>query len=280
MTGTPPVPAHIQSKRSLRNFLLLLFILSVPCWVFGAMYDVELFPGFKLFQLPLGMPMIAALILIWRENGIPGVISLLKRTYDFRRIKPAIWFLLILFLFPAISAMATWLLQVSGTPIPAPNFSWVVFLGYIPVFFMTYGEELGLTGYAFEPMRERFNALQSGLLLGVVWAGYHIPGFIISGYFTAGWMFWHAVYIIVARVLFVWVYVNSGKSLFAMALLHWAFGLYWIMWPQDNLQKAVPFYDPRIWALLAVAVVATVVYVWGPGTLAKYRFAQTEKAKV
>ncbi len=264
---------NILGKRSLPNFLLLLLCLSIPCWVFGAMYDVQIFPGLKLFQLPLAMPMFAALILIYRENGTSGVIALLKRTYDFRLFKPIIWLLPILFIYPSISFLDYCILRWSGTAIPPPHFSLPVMLGYTTVFFMTYGEELGLTGYATDPMQQRFSALKSGLLLGLVWAGYHIPGFIISQYYSFEWIFWHSLYIIATRVLFVWVYNNSGKSLFSMALFHWTYGFFWSLWPQENLQKAVSFYDPRICAVLAIAYVAVVVYLWGPKTLAKYRYA-------
>jgi membrane protease YdiL (CAAX protease family) len=260
-------------ERSIVNFLLLLFGLSTPCWVLGAIYDVQIFPGLKLFQLPLAMPMVAALILIFKENGKNGVIALLKRTYDFRNIKSGTWLLPILLISPSIGFLNYWILSLSGTYIPSPHFSIAVFLGYCTVFFMTYGEELGLTGYAIDPMQRRYSALGSGILLGLVWAAYHIPGFIISGYYSFWWIFWHAIYTLATRILFVWVYNNSGRSLFSMALFHWTFGLFWILWPQDNLQRAVSFYDPRICAIIAIIYTLLVVFLWGPKTLAKYRYA-------
>ena len=262
-----------SGKRYIVNFLLLLFGLSTPCWVLGAIYDVQIFPGFKLFQLPLAMPMVAALILIYKEKGKNGVIALLKRTYDFRNFKPKTWLLPILLISPSIGLLNYWILSLSGTSIPSPQFSFEVFFGYCIVFFMTYGEELGLTGYAIDPMQRHYSALRSGIFLGLIWAGYHIPGFIISGYYSFGWILWHALYTVATRILFVWVYNNSGKSLFSMALFHWAFGLFWSLWPQDNLQRAVPFYDPRICAFIAVIYTVLVVFLWGPKTLAKYRYA-------
>ncbi len=94
--------ANVSKTRSLPNFILLLFGLSIPFWVIGAIYDVQIFPGFNLFQLPLAMPAVAALILIYRESGKDGVVALLKRTYDFRNIKPKIWYLPILLIYPSI----------------------------------------------------------------------------------------------------------------------------------------------------------------------------------
>jgi len=264
--------ATMPNKRSLLNFFLLLFGLSIPFWILGAIYDVQIFPGFKLFQLPLAMPMVAAVILIYLENGKSGLINLMKRTYDFRNIKSKVWYLPIVFIFPTIGFLDYWILHLSGTSIPSPHLSIITLLGYTPVFFMTYAEELGLTGYAIDPMQKRYSALTSGILLGLVWAGYHIPGFIISGYYSLKWIFWHALYTVASRVLFVWIYNNAGKSLFSMALLHWTFGLFWSLWPQDNLQRAVPFYDPRLCAVIAISYVTIVTWLWGAKTLAKYRF--------
>jgi len=260
--------------RSVSRYLLLLFGLCLPVWVLGALFDVELFPGFKLFQAGLAMPATAALILTARERGWAGIAALLRRTVDVGQIKPRIWFLPILAVYPSLGLINYGVLRLTGTDIPPPTFSLVGFVGYGTVFFMTFAEELGLTGYAIDPLQERHGALATGLILGLVWAGYHVPGFVISGYYTAGWIAWHAVYTVATRVLFVWIYNNAGKSLFSMALCHWTFGLFWSFWPQDNLQKAVPFYAPQITATAAVGYVLVVVWLWGPQTLARYRFAR------
>ena len=265
---------NVAHGRSVSRFILLLFGLCVPVWVIGAVVDVELFPGFKLFQAGLAMPMFASLILTYRERGWAGTAALLQRTYDVARIRPRRWLLPILCVFPSFGFINYLVLRQAGADIPSPTFSLIGLLGYCTVFFMTYAEELGLTGYALDPLQERHSALTTGLLLGLVWAGYHIPGFVISGYYSAAWIFWHATYIVAARVLFVWIYNNSGKSLFSMALFHATFGLFWSLWPQDNLQKAVPFYRPQIAAAAAIVYVLIVVYFWGPKTLARFRFAR------
>lgn len=263
-----------SGKRSIANFLLMLFGLSVPCWILGAIYDVQVFPGFKLFQLPLGLPMVTALILVFREKGKQGLIALLKRTHDFRNIRSWVWFLPMLFIYPSIGLLNNWIQSLSGTVIPSPHFSISILLGYSTVFFMTYGEELGLTGYVIDKLQRHYSALTSGIMLGLVQAGYHIPGFIISGYYTFDWIFWHSLYIITGRVLFVWVYNNAGTSLFSMALFHWTSGLFWSLWPQDNLQKAVPFYDPRICVSIAIIYALLVIFFWGHKTLANYRYTK------
>lgn len=266
--------SRTSDGRSFSRFCLLLFGLCIPVWLIGAFLDISLFPGFKLFQAGLAMPMIASLLLTYHERGRAAIVALLRRTYDVAKIKPRIWFLPILLIFPSFGFINYWIVRQTGVDIPPPTFSLVGFLGYCTVFFMTYAEELGLSGYALDPLQERHSALKTGLILGLVWAGYHIPGFVISGYYSAVWIFWHAVFTVVSRVLFVWIYNNSGGSLFSMALCHWTFGLFLSLWPQGNLQRAVPFDRPQITALAAVFYVVIVVYLWGPETLARFRFAR------
>jgi len=273
--------ANNSKNISIRNFVLLLFGLSIPPLVIGSIYDVQLFPGFKLFQMPLAMPVVAALILIYRESGRDGIVALLKRTYDFRRIESKIWYLPILLIYPSIGFLDYLIQRMSGTSFPALHFSLPIFLGYSTVFFLTYWEELGLTGYAVDRLQQRYSALASGIFIGLIQAGYHIPSFIISGYYSAEWIFWHALYIIAGRVLFTWVYNNSGKSLFSMALMHSTFGLFWILFPATgNLQKASSYYDPRIAAFIAISYVAIVTFLWGSKTLAQYRFARSNESLV
>jgi membrane protease YdiL (CAAX protease family) len=266
--------ASASDGRSSSRYFLFLFGLCIPFWVIGAIVDIQLFPGFKLFQAGLAMPMTASLLLTYHEGGWTGTAALLRRTYDVTRIRPKVWFLPILLVYPSFGFINYWILRQTGVSIPSPTVSLVGFLGYCTVFFMTFAEELGLSGYALDPLQERHSALATGLILGLVWAGYHIPGFLISGYYSAAWIVWHAVYTIVSRVLFVWIYNNSGRSLFSMALCHWSFGLFWSLWPQDNLQRAVPFYRPQIGAIAAVLYVLVVVYLWGPKTLAQFRFVR------
>src|SRR5574342_1128575 len=209
--GVSTMNTNVMKNTSLLNFVLLLFGLSILPLVIGSIYDVQLFPGFKLFQLPLAMPSVAALILIYKESGKGGVVALLKRTYDFRNIKSKIWYLPILLIYPSIGFLDYLIQRMSGTSFPALHFSLPVLLGYSTVFFLTYWEELGFTGYAIDRLQQRYSALASGVFIGLVQSGYHIPGFIISGYYSFEWIFWHVLYVIAGRVLFAWVYNNSGK---------------------------------------------------------------------
>jgi hypothetical protein len=82
-----------------------------------------------------------------------------------------IWYLPILLLEPFIIFVQYGLALLSGIPAPAPQFTWLVPLAYIGFFFGVFGEELGWTGYALDPMQERWSAqvrYYSGNYLGSI----------------------------------------------------------------------------------------------------------------
>ena len=213
-------------------------------------------------------PMMAALILVYRENGATGMKELLKRSFDHRRIKAKAWYLPIFLLFPFIVFVQYALALLSGLPVPAPRFTLLVPLAFIGFFFGVLGEELGWTGYALDPMQEKWNALTAGILLGIMWASFHAPVWILTGQ-PFFWVAWQWIYVVAARVLFVWIYNNAGKSLFAMALLHPGFGVYWYLFPVSANLGIPSFYDPRNLALTAIVLTVIVVLIWGPKTLTR-----------
>lgn len=81
------------------------------------------------------------------------------------------------------------------------------------------GEELGWSGYALDPMQERWSAFHASLVLGVVWALWHVIAMVEAGQSPA-WIAWGCLDMLATRVLMVWLYNNTGKSVFAVALYH------------------------------------------------------------
>ncbi len=71
--------------RSPLNFFLLVFALSVPFWLVGAITGHQLMPGLSVSALMTFCPLAAALILVHREDGVSGQVKLLRRAVDFKR---------------------------------------------------------------------------------------------------------------------------------------------------------------------------------------------------
>ncbi len=100
-------------------------------------------------------------------------------------------------------------------------FVWGVLFGLVPGFL----EEVGWMGYLFPQLRRRFRPLASAVLLGVLWACWHLP--VVDFLGAAGphgtWLvpffLAFAGVLVAMRVLMVWIYLRTG-SVLLMQLMH------------------------------------------------------------
>lgn len=259
-----PTSFTAPHARSPWRFFLLVFALSMPLSLAGTLIKVEVVPGLPLSALVVTYcPLIAAVILVYRENKVAGVIDLLKRAVDYKRIKSKVWLLPAIVLMPIVMVIEYIILRGLGVPVPAPHFSLLTLAGLLLAFFVfAFGEELGWMGYAFDPLQARSNALRASLLLGAVGAVWHfIPLFQVGR--SANWIVWWSVATVAHRVITVWLYNNTGRSIFVTAIYHALGNLTWQLFPVDG-----SYYDPAITGLLLTSVAVVIVAVWGSKTLA------------
>ena len=83
------------------------------------------------------------------------------------------------------------------------------------------GEEIGWRGYALPNLAKRFGFARASLVLGVLWAGWHLPIFFIQGADKYGQSF--PVYLLQVTALSVaatWLYVHTNGSLLPVMLMH------------------------------------------------------------
>lgn len=117
------IPAR---PRSPLRFFVLVYALAVPFWLLGAATAINLLPGLPIAGLMTICPVAAALILVYRENGRAGTTALLKRSFDFQRIKTKLWYLPIVLLPPGVALLSYGLMRWMGVPVPAPQFDAVI----------------------------------------------------------------------------------------------------------------------------------------------------------
>jgi membrane protease YdiL (CAAX protease family) len=260
--------AIAAGDRSPRAFFLLVFALSLPFYMAGALIPLQLLPGLPVSALALVCPMTAALILLHRESGAAGAIQLLQRSFDYKRIKAKVWYAQIIFLTPAATLLMYGLMRVMRSPLPTPRFPLLGALAMFMAFFAgALGEELGWSGYALDPMQARWGALQASLILGLILAIWHcVP--LIEAHRSPAWIAWWSLGTVASRVLMTWIYNNTGKSVFGAALFHAMSNLSWQMFPNQGSH-----WDPRINGLIAACAATIVTLVWGPRTLARFKNA-------
>lgn len=275
--GDPAYPPAVPQKgqfdngQDLKYYFPLVVLISVPFWLLGGNrlpLPVAL-PGSALMFVS---PVIAASILTYRRSGWDGVTALLKRAVDFRRIRDKRWLLPSLLLLPSIYLLSYGVMRLTRQPLPEPDIPLLM----IPVFLALYAipgmcEELGWTAYAIDPLQNRWGALRAAVLMGLFWSLWHvIPD--IQNQKSGDWIFWHRLSAVALRVIIVWVYNNSGKSVFAAVLVHVADNVVVSLFPNYGSH-----YNPMINALISWAVVGMIVLGWGSQTLARFRLSSSVK---
>jgi uncharacterized protein len=247
-------------------FFLLVFALSVPIWLVTSLGQIQLLPGLPLSSVMVVSPLIASLILVAWERGPSGVTAHLRRSLDYRLIKNRMWYAPILLLMPATAALAYLTMRVLDLPLPAPALSiWTVPALFLLFLLPALAEELGWSGYALDPLQNRWSALLASLVIGLVWAAWHIVPLLQVGR-APGWIAWWCAGTVATRVLHTWLYNNTGKSVFGAALFHAMTNVSWQMFPNHGSH-----YDPRISGIILVMVALCVTAEWGPLTLSRGR---------
>jgi membrane protease YdiL (CAAX protease family) len=248
-------------NRSPLAFFVLVFALSIPIWL------IE--PRGWPISASVGAPLMAALILVYRVEGVGGVRRLLRRIFDLRRIRERIWYGPIIFLMPVIFLLTYEVMRVMGLPFPdEPHFLFLLIpLLFVVFFILAIGEEVGWTGYVTDTLQDRWNALTTGIILGLVTALWHVVPLIQMGR-TSTWIAWWALGSISIRILTVWLYNNTGRSLFAAIVFHAMFNVSYAATPNYGSH-----WDPAVAGVITAIAAVIVTYLWGSRTLARYRYA-------
>lgn len=259
----------------------LVFILAAPLWLLGAITEQGLFKDLGI-NLPFSAlafvcPLIAAAILVYREERLAGIRRLLRRIVDYQGVAPRLWYVPILLVMPVIYALSYGIMRLMGVPLPVPQISPLTVLILFVLFSISAAcEEAGWSGYATDPLQVRWGALGAAVIIGVIWSAVHVvPD--LQGHHPWTWIVGQRSFTIALRVLIVWLYNNTGKSVFAAIVVH----------DMDNVSVFALFpndggshYIPAITAALSACAAASVTFVWGPKTLARYRFASRAKETI
>jgi uncharacterized protein len=270
--STSTRPAATSTQKSPWTFFVLVFILSIPFGVLGAFTDLsfpeELGLNIPISGLMLVCPLITAVILVYREERLAGVGSLLRRVLDLKRVKHKIWYLPTFLLMPFVMVLMYVVLRLTGQPLPEPLMSLKTLL-ILPILFVAFfigaiGEEVGWTGYATDPLQARWNALGGAIIVGSVWALWHTITYIEARN-APPWIVAQTLGTILLRIFIVWLYNNTGRSLFIAISFH----------SMVNVSESMfgPQYNPVISLAIMAAIAALVVFLWDPKTLARFRYA-------
>ncbi len=214
------------SNRRLVYFFIITFAFSWLLWL----PQVLKFNGFPELPDIVGLPgmfaavgpSVAAFYLVWKDDGMEGVKALWKRGWRTNFDKG--WLLPALLIGPLTALLTVFILMVvQGT------FSWeygIPPVMIVPIFLMIYftnalPEEYGWRGFALDPLQKRTNALGASLILGTIWAFWHLPLFFIEGTTQAAIpLYQFFLQTIVMSIFYTWLHNNTEGSVLIAIIFH------------------------------------------------------------
>ena len=247
----------------------MVFGLSSPFWLIELFIDIKGLP----LEIPITdmisafTPLLAACFLIYKENGKDAVKKHLFRIFDYKVITDKRWYYAIVGV--PISIFVLIYLALLAFNINLPKV-WNPSLLSIPILFIFFflgavGEEVGYMGYAVDPLMNKWNAFMTSLILGLPWAIWHYPSIIQQGH-NFSWILWGTLGTVSMRILIVWIYKNTNKSLFACILFHSLYNLGRPLFPNDSLHNPLIDYpDIHYGTIAGFGLVIT--FCWGVKTL-------------
>ncbi|HEY4718468.1 MAG TPA: type II CAAX endopeptidase family protein [Anaerolineales bacterium] len=210
-----------------------MFILAM---IFGSVVSLaiatDLLPP-EASQLGALSSSLAAIVLVVVEGRKGGLRELLGRFLIWR--VGLQWWAIALFFTVIPSVAALYLFNLLGGP-PVDWSGLPPLYTVVPLFIMLtiaagIGEEFGWRGFLLPRLQTRHNALVSSLIIGVMWAIWHIPQFFIEGTFQhdlgsqAGLLpaiLTYSVFVIVSSIQFTWLFNNTRGSVLMAAVMHGA----------------------------------------------------------
>lgn len=212
------------------RFVVLAYAVSWSAWgaliVLGSAPDASLVGG-GLWVLGGFGPTISALVVRWRAGGRDGARELLRTLTRWRR--EARWYLAAIG-FPVAVAVLTLAGGLATGAVAAADVDVTSLWLVLPLFVTNViiggglGEELGWRGYALPRLQRRYSALASSLLLGGIWAAWHLPLFAVPGTVQTDWpVAWFLAMGFGLSVVFTWLYNGTRGSVLLVVFLHAAF---------------------------------------------------------
>jgi membrane protease YdiL (CAAX protease family) len=214
-----------MGTKTLVSFLALTFGLS---WVPMALYFLfpdpftalfgEISTSNPLYLLAVYAPGLSGIFLIWRHYGLKGLGSFFRRLFFWRAPFP--WWLFLLLGIPAIVYPAA---AIKGTITdPFPFSPWtMVFPALVQSLLLgPLGEEFGWRGLALPLLQRWFSPFWASLILGIIWAVWHTPAFLMGGTPQSAWAFGPFFLGLIAITVILTPLFNASRGSLLIAILY------------------------------------------------------------
>lgn len=261
-------------------FFAITFAFTWAFWIPAIVLDLAFDNLLGLVLLLLGLlgPGITGVVLMKLLYTERAQRDFWDRVTNVRRIGGR-WYLAVFLYAPMLFAIAAgidialggtgyffggWVSQLTSNP--AAFLPTLLFATLPPVL-----EELGWRGFALDQLQRTRTALAAGLILGAVWAAWHLPLFFIDGtnqhdavgfLTTRFWLF--MVGVVALSVAFTWIHNGTGGSILASIMLH-SWTNFTLQTVEGTLRTDVIFYIGTLWGFVVLVAV-----IYGAKTLASH----------
>ena len=222
------------------KYLVLFFVLTLAwTWICGFIPVVFGFTdtgiGTFVFYFGGGAPSVVALFLVFLTYPKDKKKDYFRRCFSFRQsgIK---WPLITLAVFTALSAISIAVgVGLLGFEMPTMDYIKAIKTNPLNIFLVLLlslisgplNEEFGWRGYALDRMLVKFGFIKGSLILGFIWAIWHLPWYFTPGqaqYNLLRDSVFHALMfvpsVMMLSVFVSFVYVKTRRSILAGALVH------------------------------------------------------------
>jgi membrane protease YdiL (CAAX protease family) len=214
---------------ALLKFFLLTFAVTWTCFTAAAAISggtasaAPVLTGlrFSLFLLGAITPSLVALALTARADGREGGGALLRRILHWR--VGVRWYVFAVGYMVTIKLAAVLLHRAATGAWPrfGDTSLYLMAAAILVSTWVQAGEEIGWRGYALPRMAARLGLARASILLGAIWAVWHLPLFFIPGTDTSGQSF--PVFLLQVTALSVamaWLYWKTDGSLLLTMVMH------------------------------------------------------------
>ena len=174
-----------------------------------------------LFLIGTVTPALVAIWLTARAEGNSGTQALLSRVLKWD--VGARWYVFaILYNLIVKLAVALTYRAITGTWPQFGSEAWYLIVGAMVISTpVQAGEEIGWRGFALPRLADRAGFRRASVLLGVIWAVWHLPFFYVPGIDMYGQSFpTFALGVTAISVAMAWLYVRTNGSLLLTMLMH------------------------------------------------------------
>jgi uncharacterized protein len=220
--------------RSIWTFLVLTFGVTWLLWmpvlrIADAVHEPSRIPpplalGGPVFLLGVFAPGLVALVLTGWEGGGHAVGGLLRRLLRWRVGLRFYVFALLLMPLTKLAVAVLHRALVGTWPPFGDTRPLVLVIATILSTVGQAGEELGWRGYLLPRLTEWTGLASASLIVGAIWAAWHLPLFFMPGADTAGQSFpLYVLQLMAYSVALAWLYWRTGGSLLLTMFMHAAF---------------------------------------------------------